>query len=86
MNREEVTPELKERARACKTVDELLELAKQEGIELSDDELEGISGGAVLTCRKDSPCDSYGDEPGIKRDKVKDFFDWVFGNDGPHYI
>ena len=33
------------KAIACKTPDELLELAQEEGIELTDAQLEGISGG-----------------------------------------
>ena len=36
---------LKEKAVACKTPEELLALAKQEGIELTDEQLEGIVGG-----------------------------------------
>ncbi len=42
---ENLTPELKEKAKACKTPEDILELAKAEGYELSDEEIEGISGG-----------------------------------------
>ena len=45
MRFEDLSPELKEKALACKTPDELLKLAKQEGIELTDAQLETISGG-----------------------------------------
>ena len=45
MQFEDLTPEMKEKARACKTPEELLELAKSQGFELSDDDLEAISGG-----------------------------------------
>lgn len=45
MKFEDLTPQQKEKAIACKTPNELLELAKQEGIELSDDQLDSISGG-----------------------------------------
>lgn len=45
MNYDDLTPDQMEKAKACKTVDELLELAKAEGIELSDAELEGMAGG-----------------------------------------
>lgn len=45
MNYDDLTPDQKEKAKACKTVDELVELAKSEGIELSDAELEGMAGG-----------------------------------------
>jgi len=45
MNFENLTPEQQEKARACKTPEEILALAKAEGYELSDEELEGVSGG-----------------------------------------
>lgn len=40
-----LTPEQQAKARACKTPEELLALAREEGIELSDDELQAVSGG-----------------------------------------
>ena len=40
MNYEEVSQELKDRAKACKTPEELLALAEEEGIDLSDAELD----------------------------------------------
>ena len=43
---DDLSPELQERARACKTADELVELANSEGIELTDEALESISGGS----------------------------------------
>ena len=45
MNYENLSPELKEKAKACKTAEDVLKLAQEEGYELSDDELESISGG-----------------------------------------
>lgn len=45
MEFDELSPELKERAKACKTPEEVLELAKEEGIALSDEQLEDIAGG-----------------------------------------
>ena len=40
--------------KACKSQEEMLELAKQEGIELTDEQLEAVSGGScdntVLVC------------------------------------
>lgn len=42
---EDLSPELKEKALACKTPEELLALAKTEGIDLTNDQLESISGG-----------------------------------------
>ena len=58
MNFENLAPEFKEKALACKTPEELLALAKEEGYELTDEELEGIAGGLecswycvmVVTC------------------------------------
>ena len=42
-----LSEELQEKASACETPEELFELAKSEGIELGDDELEAINGGMV---------------------------------------
>ena len=50
MNYEDLTPEQLEKAKSCKSSDELIELAKEEGYELTDDELEGISGGFWDDC------------------------------------
>ena len=41
----DISPELKEKARACKTPDEILALAKKEGYKLSEEELASVSGG-----------------------------------------
>jgi len=53
MNKQELmsslTNEQIEKARQCKNNDELLKLAKDEGIELTDEQLESISGGGL--CR-----------------------------------
>ena len=49
----ETDPEMREMARACGTPEELLELAREEGYELSDEELDGIAGGWS--------CDSFGE-------------------------
>ena len=47
MRFEDLSPELQEKAVACKTPEELFELAKSEGIELGEEELESINGGMV---------------------------------------
>ena len=54
-----LTPEQVEKAKACKSADELVALAKAEGVELTDEQLDQISGGSVweetkhseVTCR-----------------------------------
>jgi hypothetical protein len=39
-------PELQEKVKACKTPEEVLALAKEEGYELTDEELESVAGGS----------------------------------------
>ena len=46
MNFADLTPEQMEKAKACKSPDELIALAESEGIELSDKELDAVSGGS----------------------------------------
>ena len=48
MDYEDLTPEQMEKAKTCKTVEELVELAKSEGIELKDEQLEAVTGGESL--------------------------------------
>ena len=45
MSIEDFTPEQVEMAKACKTAEELFALAKQEGVELTDEQLDQVSGG-----------------------------------------
>ncbi|MBQ9004457.1 MAG: Nif11-like leader peptide family natural product precursor [Eggerthellaceae bacterium] len=45
----EINPELREKAKACNTPEELLALAKKEGYKLSDAQMETISGGRWKT-------------------------------------
>ena len=64
MKLEDLTPEQMAKARACKTPDDILALAQEEGYELSDAELESVSGGdwdcwTVCTGR----CGRYNDCP-----------------------
>lgn len=59
MNFDELSPELQEKVKACKTPEEMLELAKKEGYELSDDELEAVSGGMEWCNAYDKPCEQY---------------------------
>ena len=41
----DISPELREKAKACKTPEEIFALAKSEGYKLSDAELEEVAGG-----------------------------------------
>lgn len=45
MNYGEISDELKEKAKACTTPEELMELTKKEGFALSIEDLEGVAGG-----------------------------------------
>ena len=47
MEFKDLTPEQQAKVRACTTPEELLALAKAEGYELSDEELEAVSGGGA---------------------------------------
>ena len=47
MNFKDLSPEQIEKAKACKTPEELFALAQAEGIELNDDELAAVSGGGI---------------------------------------
>ena len=49
MKFDDLTEEQKAKARECETSEDLVSLAKQEGIELSIDQLEEASGGAWVT-------------------------------------
>ena len=42
----DLSPELREKAKECKTPEELLALAKKEGYKLSDEEMAAVSGGS----------------------------------------
>ena len=51
MNFEDLkNPELQEKLKSAKTPEELAAIAKSEGIELSDEKLEALSGGGWLDC------------------------------------
>ena len=56
MDLDHISPELQEKIKAASTPEELLSLAKQEGYELSDEDLETVVGGvnAEWACRNKS--------------------------------
>ena len=43
----DISPELREKAKACTSPEELLALAKSEGYQLSEAEMEAVSGGGI---------------------------------------
>ena len=62
---ENLTEEQKAKLRECKTKEELVSLAQEDEVELSDDMLEAIAGGEwecsnVAPCREWSECDQLG--------------------------
>lgn len=58
MKLDDLSPELREKAKACTTSEEILSLAKEEGIELSENDLEAISGGWG-NCPNNNYCSSH---------------------------
>lgn len=56
MEFKDLTPEQMEKAKACKTPEDILALAKEEGYELSDDQLQAVAGGSWT-------CDQYKPDP-----------------------
>lgn len=50
MDFKDLSPELREKALTCKTVEDLVELAEKEGHQLSDEELGAFSGGDEWFC------------------------------------
>ena len=67
MNFEDLkNPELQEKLKSANTPEELLALAKEEGYELSDEQLEAISGGKSWfesSCSDHSGCDTFKNHP-----------------------
>ena len=45
MNIDDLAPELREKAKACKTPEDVLAVAKEAGYKLTDEELEAVSSG-----------------------------------------
>ena len=59
MNFKDISPELREKAEACKTPEELLALAKTEGYKLSEEELAAVSGGGGWSKDDGQFCDPW---------------------------
>ena len=50
----DLTPEQMDKARECKNANDLVELAKSEGMELTDDQLDAIAGGSWYNCMNET--------------------------------
>ena len=58
-------PELQEKLKSVKSADDLFALAKEEGLELTDEQLQVLAGGEewyepIPPCRKAGPCTTLG--------------------------
>ena len=57
MNFEDLkNPEIQEKLKGAKTPEEIIEIAREEGYELTDEELSGVSGGWCNDCSSDGQC------------------------------
>ena len=54
-----ISDELRKKAEACKTPEELLALAKKEGYKLSDEEMQAVSGGSWSDVGDGLSCEFY---------------------------
>ena len=59
MKFEDLTPEQQERAKACKTPEEVFALAREMGYELTAEEMDEISGGIQWHGCHDNQCGEY---------------------------
>ena len=59
MEYNDLTDEQKTKVKACKSVEELVELAKAEGVELTDEQLNSIAGGDSFWCPTATSCPNY---------------------------
>ena len=55
-----LSDEFKAKAAECKSQEDLINLIKEEGLELSDEQLNGIAGGGLWKeCTSYEPCSAY---------------------------
>ena len=59
MEFDDLTDEQKAQVMACKTAEELVALAKAEGVELTDEQLDGVAGGDSFWCPTATSCPNY---------------------------
>ena len=69
MDFNDLSPELREKAKSCTSTEELFALAKGAGYKLSDQEMEAVSGGQWIGCSSVITCDTRA-EPGDVREGV----------------
>jgi len=61
----------------CKSTKELLDLAKAEGVELSDEQLEAVSGGGCFTRKAPTvKCPTCGEKNCEKYEKSGGYYKW----------
>ena len=63
MDLNKLTDEQMERARACKTAEDLISLAQAEGLELTDEQLEAVAGGGTSAWDETTGCSDFGTAP-----------------------
>lgn len=64
MNIEDFSPELQEKLKAAKSSEELVAIATEEGIDLTDEQLDAVAGGVDWGNRCDNKnCMTYSDYP-----------------------
>ena len=74
-----LTPEQIERVKKCKSPEELLVLAKAEGVELTSEQLEVVSGGGKCQTTPEAECKRCGSKDiKIKRQSTGVLFDYQF--------
>ena len=79
MNPEDLSPELIEKARACKTGKELSALAAEVGVELSDEQLDAVSGGNWATDCPKEDCSDY-QRPGGDQEPCNQYSCYHYGS------
>ena len=68
-----LTEEQIKKVEACKSSEEILDLAKAEGVQLSEEQLAAVSGGGCLVTIKCNKCGSKNVKP--KRDVERDKYE-----------
>ena len=59
MDFSKLSPELRAKAEKCKSMDELLDIAKNDGVELTAEQLDYVSGGSDSYSDGSEDCKSY---------------------------